>query len=97
MYEWFRQDVGWGGVQLIKKEALPALRANVDRFVWHERPETELSRIKEFNDPRRFTSDPRIMGIHNYKNDVKRVSRVKANRGQSHLYDWALVERINEL
>lgn len=97
MFEWFRQDVGWGGVQFIKKEALPALRANVDQFKWHDRPETELSRIPEFHNPRRFASDPTIMGVHNYKNDIKRVSKVKANRGQSHLFDWALVERINEL
>ena len=96
-FEWYRQDVGYGGVQFIKKEALEALRANVDRFRDLDRPETELSRIKEFYEPRRFISSDRIMGVHNYRNNLKRVRGVKANRGQSSSYDWELAERLESL
>lgn len=97
MFDWFRQDVGYGGVQFIKREALPALRANVAQFKQAERPETELSRIKEFYEPRRFASENHLMGVHNYKNDLGRVKGVKANRGQSHLYDWELTEKLEAL
>jgi hypothetical protein len=95
---WYSQDLIYGGVQYIKKEALPALRENVDRFKEIDRPETQLSRIAEFYDPRRFLSSERVYGIHGYGiKEVKPVIKQKALRGQSANYDWELVQRMNEL
>lgn len=96
-YDWFKQDLAFGGVQLIKKEALPALRDNVKRFRNHERPETELSRIGEFYEPRRFASVPLLAGLNGYKNDAKRVMKVKSRRGQSANYDFELASELDKL
>lgn len=95
-FDWFQQDEGYGGVQYIKAEALPALRANVDKFMDAERPETELSRIKEFYNPRRFGSAPALVGLNNYKNDIARVRATKERRNQTG-YDWDLAERLERL
>lgn len=96
-YDWYKQDTTHGGIQVIRKEALPALRSSVDRFVNQDRPETQLSRIEEFYNPRRFHTIDLLMGITNYKNDMKRVMRVKANRGQTDNYDFELAKRMDEL
>jgi hypothetical protein len=96
-FEWFRLDIGYGGVQFYKKETLPALMKNIDDALLLDRPETYLSRIPEFYGPRRFNSVEKVMGLHNYKNDIKRVAKVKANRGQSSQYDFDLAVRMNEL
>lgn len=96
-YEWYRQDLGYGGVQYIKKEVLPLLREKIVNFREAERPETELSRLSELYNPRTFVSDDTVLGIHNYKNNLKRVAQVKARRGQSHLYDFELAKRLEEL
>ncbi len=98
VFDWYKQDIAHS-LSFIRKEALPDLRQNADRFLNDLRPETELSRIKEFYEPRRFeTFDGRICGIHGYGIDnLKPVIRLKANRGQSHLYDFELATRLNEL
>ena len=75
---------------------MPALLANVDKFADTERPETELSRIKEFYKPRRFGSVPTVLGLNNYRNDIIRVKQTKERRGQEG-YDWSLVARLEKL
>lgn len=95
-FDWFQQNIGFGGIQFIKKQALPALLKNVDRFVDAERPETELSRIDEFYKPRRFGSAPVVLGLNNYRNDIIRVKQTKERRGQEG-YDWSLVARLEKL
>lgn len=96
-YGWYAQDVMYGGVQFIRREALPALRANIDKYMDAERPETEMSRLPEFYNPRRFISTDTVFGVHGWnQNDLERVKAVKERRGQSASYDWALVERMNE-
>lgn len=95
-FDWFKQNTGFGGVQFIKKEALSALLKNVRRFADAERPETELSRIKEFYNPRRFESVNAIVGLNNYKNDIIRVKQTKERRNQKG-YDWSLVARLEKL
>lgn len=97
VYEWYRQTLGYGGVQFIKQQAIPILLKRVDEMKYAERPETELTRIAEMYNPRRFLSSTEVMGIHNYKNDMKRVATVKANRGQSANYDFDLALRLEEL
>lgn len=95
-FDWFRQNIGYGGIQYIYQEALPALRENIEAARYDERPETSLSRIREFYEPRRFDTVEGIYGLHNYKNDIKRVRKTKERREQKG-YDWQLAERLNAL
>lgn len=96
-FDWCKQDNTYGGVQFIRKEALPYLRENINNHLNAERPESEMSRIKEFYDPRRFISVQIVTGLHNYKNDTKRVIKTKSRRGQMNNYDFELAQRIDEL
>lgn len=97
-FDWFKQDLNHS-MAFITTPALPALRKNIVNFLDHIRPETEVSRVTEFYNPRRFdTYDKQIMGIHGYGiKDLKPAQRLKANRGQSHLYDFELAQKLNEL
>lgn len=95
---WYTQDLIYGGVQFIKKEALPALREAVNDVQDVNRPETALSRIEAFYNPRRFESFDIPMGIHGYGiKDLKPIIRQKANRGQSANYDFELAQKLNGL
>lgn len=96
-FDWFQQRPGYGGIQFIRKEAINILRNNIQDYIEEDRPETAMFRLEEFMKPRRCVSNSEIMGLHNYKNDLKRVARVKANRGQSSNYDFELAQRLNEL
>lgn len=97
-FGWYSQRPIHGGVQFIKKEALPVLRENVRHFMKADRPETELSRSYGMYNPRRFESFDQIMGIHGYGiKDLKPVIKQKARRGQSANYDFELAQRLNEL
>lgn len=97
-FDWHKQGLSWGGIQFIRKEALPYLRDSADKFSDKIRPETELTRIPQFYSPRRFESIPDVMGLHGYKaTDLKRVKELKAMRNQSPNYDWELEERLNAL
>lgn len=97
-FDWHQQDFTWGGVQFIKKEALPDLRANIDQFMNDVRPETRLTRITEFHNPRRFESVPVIYGLHGFgAKDVERVRQMKELRNQSETYDWELADKLLEL
>lgn len=96
-FDWFKQDTNHA-MSFIKREALPALRSNIDRFKKSIRPETDCSRIEEFYEPRRFATHNEIMGLHGYGNkNLKPVMELKAKRGQSHLYDFELTEELNKL
>lgn len=95
---WFSQKLIYGGVQFITWEALNDLRANASEAASHNRPETYLSRIKAFYNPRRFESYDLALGIHGYGiKDLKPIIRQKAERGQSDKYDFELAQRMNEL
>lgn len=97
-FGWFTQGTIWGGVQYIKKPALPALRANIDQHLNEIRPETAMTRLPEFYDPRRFESHPVITGIHGFAaRDVERVKQLKQARNQYDHYDWELAEKLLEL
>lgn len=96
-FDWYRQDMGHG-MSFIREEALPALRENVDKFMKYIRPETELSRIKEFYNPRRFETCETVMGIHGYGiKNVNYVRALKTARDQLDNYDFELCERLNLL
>jgi hypothetical protein len=97
-FGWFKQDIIFGGAQFIKKEALPALRAQVDDFHRHDRPETMLSRIDKFHNPRRFDSVQEVIGIHGFAaNDVDRIIRQKQKRNYFDTYDFELADKLEGL
>lgn len=97
-FDWFKQDTTYS-MAYIKRQALPSLRANIGRFKDDIRPETQVSRIEELHEPRRMeTYDKEIMGLHGYGiKDIKSVMKLKANRGQSSLYDFELARKLDEL
>lgn len=97
MYDWYQQDVSYGGIQFIKREALPVLNENITSFLHSERPETEMTRSYGMYNPRRFESFDMVMGLHNYKNDIDRVRAVKIRRNQLDNYDFELAERLEKL
>lgn len=98
VFDWFKQDIGHQ-MSYTKKEAIPSLRKYIDKFMNDLRPETEMSRIKEFYEPRRFaTFNGKLMGIHGYGiSDIEPVKKLKELRGQTANYDFPLIERLNEL
>lgn len=97
-FDWFSQDISHGGIQFIRKEALPAIRKHIDEAQRLHRPESYLYRLPEFHDPRMCGTFEKICGIHGYKqNDIARVKKVKAFRGQQENYDFRLAERLEEL
>jgi len=97
-FDWYAQDVCYGGVQFIMADAIPILKTQVKNFINVDRPETELSRVYPFYNPRRFESSKMIMGLHGYGiKDIKNVIRTKSRRGQSSNYDFELGKRIAEL
>lgn len=97
-FDWYRQDVGYGGVQYIKKQCFPAIRKHLVEAERTERPESHLARLDEFHSPRRFKSVNMICGIHGFKqSDVQRVKDTKMRRGQFEDYDWDLAEKLDAL
>lgn len=98
VFDWYKQDVN-NSMAYISKKALPALRANIDEHLDSLRPETDMSRIKEFGNPRRFdTYTKQIMGIHGYGiKDIEPVKELKKARGQYEQYDFELAEELNKL
>lgn len=97
-FDWYKQDTTHGGVQFIRKKALQDLRNNIDKFVTSERPESQMYRLDEFENPRRGKTIPEIMGIHGYGiQDIASVMQTKERRNQMGNYDFKLVERLNAL
>jgi hypothetical protein len=97
-YDWYKQGLTHGGVQFIKKEALPHLCRQVHEARDKDRPESYMYRIRPFHDPRRCVTHDLLMGIHGYGNkDITRVKQVKAERAQLDNYDFELAERLNKL
>jgi hypothetical protein len=107
-FDWFKQDLAYGGVQFISKKALPALRENIDRFELAERPESQMFRLDEFAEglvdlkwrPRRCTSSNLIVGVHGYgqyPRDFTRVQETKKRRKYYSDYDWELYDKLQQL
>lgn len=96
-FDWYKQDLCHGGVQFIRKEAIPALRAEIKKALHAERPETQVWRSPQFYHPRRCVSVDSVCGLHGYKNDLNKAEQVKIRRGQINNYDFELARRINEL
>lgn len=97
-FDFYKQDITYGGVQYIRKDALPILQSNIGKFKTAERPESQMYRLQEFNKPRRCVSNHLVMGIHGYKQyDIERVKLTKKRRGRYAEYDWELYDKISQL
>lgn len=98
-FGWHRQNMIHGGVQFIKKEALPALRASVDAVHDQDRPETMLTRIPAMYNPRRFDSlEDVCVGLHGFAAaDVDRVISQKKKRDYFNDYDFELAAKLEDL
>lgn len=97
VFDWFKQIPVAGGIQVIDRELLPTLRKAIDYQLESDRPETMMSRLTEFHNPRIFKTFNTVFGIHGYGiKDYQYVKETKERRGQIG-YDWPLVERLNLL
>ncbi len=97
-FDWYKQDLAHGGVQLIRKEALSMLRTNIGLHMGAIRPESNMFRLPEFHNPRRCVSSDLVVGLHGYgQTDIRRVKDLKAARNQMHNYDFELAERLSIL
>jgi hypothetical protein len=97
-FSWFTMDKIWGGIQYIKQPALEALRENIGSHMTDIRPETSMTRLPEFYNPRRFESHPVIGGIHGFAaQDIDRIKDLKRARNQYDTYDWELAQRMLEI
>lgn len=93
-FDWWKMDITPGGVQLITKRALPYLREAITVIKDQDRPETEMYRLPEFHNPRRCLTSDLVCGLNGWgQNDIQRVKKVKAGRGQE--YDFQIAEKLN--
>jgi len=98
IFDWWQMDACWGGVQFIKKECLPALRANIGKVQHLDRPESLMYRLAEFHEPRRCEGAEIICGLHGYGQDnMQRVVELKTKRRQIDNYDFELARRVSQL
>lgn len=96
-FDWYKQDINHA-MAYISEKAINDLRSNINKFENSLRPETEVSRIKEFHNPRRMeTYEISIMGLHGFKGNVDRAKKLKEKRGQENLYDFELARKLNKL
>lgn len=96
-FDWFKQELTHGGVQFIYKEALPTLRSNIDKFKEAERPESQMFRLEEFDNPRRCITNSQVMGLHGYgQKDIERVKETKRRRKYYDTYDWEMYDKLME-
>lgn len=99
-FDWLQQHVAYGGVQYIQKAALLTLRGHVDEVQQEDRPETALSRVDEFYNPRRFASDNSVVGLHGFAlgDHFERVRAQKELRSKYlNFYDFEMVEKLEGL
>lgn len=97
-FDWFKQDITHGGVQFIRKEAIPIIRKHIEEAKAEERPETYLSRLEEFHNPRTFQTFEEICGVQGYKQkNKKRIEETKIRRDVYEDYDWELAYMLEQL
>lgn len=85
--------------QIIARPALLSALANLGKFKDATRPETELTRLADFYDPRRFEAQDIFTGLHGYKqsqSDIDRVIAMKKLRNQYDEWDHDLINKLKE-
>lgn len=96
-FDWWQQNIGYAGVQYIKKQCLPILRQHIGEVQHLDRPESLMYRLPEFHNPRRCESSTIVCGLHGWgQNDTDRVEALKRKRKQIDNYDFELARRLNE-
>lgn len=97
-YDMYKQRPTNGGIQFIRKEALPALRENIGKFLHDDRPETRMWNLDEFHKPRRCQTHLQHMaGLHGFgRQDLERVKKTKLGRKEPEVYDFELAEKLME-
>lgn len=97
-YDMYKQRPTNGGIQFIRREALPALRANIGKFLHDDRPETRMWNLDEFHKPRRCQTHLQHMaGLHGFgRQDLERVKKTKLGRKEPEVYDFELAEKLME-
>lgn len=97
-FDWYKQDMTHGGVQFVRKAAIPSVRLALPAAMDKLRPETYLCRIEALHNPRMFATFDEICGLNGFhQNDYRRVKKVKRSRDQYDNYDWELAERLDAL
>lgn len=98
-FDWLKQSLSYGGVQYIRKEALPALRSNIDLAHDQDRPETMMSRLPEFYNPRRFESSEVVLGLHGFAlgEHTERVYQQKKKRNHFTTFDFELAAKLESM
>ena len=97
-FDWWKQDVGYAGVQYIKKECIPYIREGIKEALHIDRPESYCYRLPEFHNPRRCIGSDIVCGLHGFgQNDMDRVKQLKKARGQIEQYDFELAKRIEDV
>lgn len=96
-WDWYANEIRAVSIHYMRKEALRVGRKHIDEALNMVRPETYISRLPEFYNPRRFRTIDVAAGLHGYgqKPHRERIKQLKDKRGQD--YDWSLVERIEDL
>lgn len=96
-FDWWKQDITHGGVQFVRKAALPFIRRHIQEIAGIERPESYLFRLPEFHNPRVCGTFEQVCGLNGYKqDDVNRVKATKDRRNQKG-YDFDLALELNKL
>lgn len=97
-FDWFKQDLAYGGVQFIRSPAIPIIRQHIDDARSRERPESYLYRLEAFHNPRVCGNFDLVCGLNGYgQTDIKRIKDTKLRRDQYLNYDWELAEKITAL
>lgn len=97
-FDWFKQDVTHGGVQFVRKGAIDIVLKHIDEAKNEDRPETHLTRLEDFHNPRTFETFEMICGLTGYKQkDKRRVEETKMRRGTFGDYDWDLAYLLEQI
>lgn len=97
-YDWHKQDITHGGVQFVRKQAIPFVNEHIQEARRQERPESYLYRLSAFHNPRMCGTYEKVCGLNGYKqSDVQRVKDTKSRRGQMDDYDFELSEKVSAL
>lgn len=100
LFCFLRMDLIDGCPNLISREALEVCKKRLPEVKKELRPETELTRMPEFMNPRRFRATDYFVGYHGYRQrdeDIARVMNMKAARGQLKDWDQELIKKLDEL
>lgn len=86
--------------QVMNAEALEVCRMHINEVSGFSRPETQLTRVPELYNPRRFMCKQDFIGIHAYKqreSDNERVIAQKIERDQYQGWDHEFLQKLKKI